>query len=50
MADENEKTTNQEINGPSEGKRPELSKEELDEVTGGISSPRDPQSGLPTGQ
>lgn len=27
-----------------------LSEKELDKVAGGITSPRDPQSGLPTGQ
>jgi bacteriocin-like protein len=31
---------------PSQG---ELSEKDLEKVTGGIISPRDPQSGLPTG-
>jgi len=32
---------------PSQGELPD---KELDKVTGGVISPRDPQSGLPTGQ
>jgi bacteriocin-like protein len=42
--------TNQETGSPSEGEKKELSQEELNTVSGGIVSPRDPQSGLPTGQ
>jgi bacteriocin-like protein len=46
MAEEKART-NPEIDRPSEGEKKELSQEELNEVSGG--SPRDPQSGLPTG-
>jgi len=35
MADEKEKGTNQETNRPNEGKKKELSQEELDKVSGG---------------
>ena len=45
MADEKEKVTKQDINGPFENKTPELSAEELDKVAGG-----DVHTGLSTGK
>jgi hypothetical protein len=40
----------QEVIRPTGGPKEELSENDLEKAAGGIISPRDPQSGLPTGQ
>ena len=40
---------NQEVVRPTGGQKEELSENDLEKASGGIISPRDPQSGLPTG-